>query len=644
MDGSVVSQGGGVPPVIERDLLRFLTCGSVDDGKSTLIGRLLFDTGQVAEDQLVTLERDSRRFGTTGDALDYALLLDGLEAEREQGITIDVAYRYFSTPRRSFIVADTPGHEQYTRNMATGASTCAAAVILVDATRGVTKQTERHSRIVALFGIRHVILAVNKIDLIDADPTVFESIRDSYAAWAEALNFRSVTAIPLSARRGDNLVNRSPATAWYKGPTLLEALETVPIADDGLDRAFRFSVQYVNRPNAAFRGYAGTVASGRVRAGDRIVVCPDGRSATVGRIVSWEGDRTSARAGDAVTLVLNEAVDVARGDVLAHPPDRPASVDRFAVRLLWMNEAPLDPARSYLVRMGTLTLSARVVLAAPDSGGSALPAMNDIADYEVSLSSRIAFDAFRDDPVQGVLILIDRETGATVAAGVAMGELGQARNIHTRAGSVERRDHERLSGHRGGAIWLTGLSGAGKSTIAAELERMLHDHGVRTVLLDGDNLRHGLTRDLGFSDEDRAENVRRTGEVARLFAEIGVIALCALISPSQASRAAVRASFDDSSFLEVFVDAPLEDCRVRDPKGLYARAAAGDIPDLTGMGSAYEVPIHPDLVLETRAITLQEGAARVLDLIGARGWLALAAVGRKHAEEGMALPAGYRPI
>tara|TARA_R110002167_G_scaffold17426_17_gene66560 strand:+ start:6140 stop:8071 length:1932 start_codon:yes stop_codon:yes gene_type:complete len=610
-----------VPPAEvapERDLLRFLTCGSVDDGKSTLIGRLLFESGQVPEDQLAALHRDSRRFGTTDGLPDYALLLDGLEAEREQGITIDVAYRYFSTVRRSFIVADTPGHEQYTRNMATGASTCEAAVILVDATRGVTDQTRRHSRIVSLFGIRHVILAVNKIDLIADGQAVFDRIRADYADFAGDLTFQSVTAIPLSARRGDNLASRSAATPWYDGPTLIDALEAVPGKDSGLDRAFRFPVQYVNRPNAGFRGYAGTVASGRIRTGDRVVVGPGGQSASVSRIVTWDGDRLTAQAGDAVTLVLDEAVDVSRGDVLAHPYDRPASVDRFAATLLWMDEAPLDPERGYLIRMGTRTLPARV---SRTVGEGPELAMNGIADCVIALPSQIAFDTFRDDPEQGALILIDRETGATAAAGVAIGVVDQATNIHPSAAAVTRGDHARLNGHRGGAIWLTGLSGAGKSTVAAELQRLLHAQGVRTVLLDGDNLRHGLNRDLGFSTEDRAENVRRTGEVARLFAEAGVVALCALISPRQFDRDAVRARFDADAFIEVFVDAPLDVCRTRDPKGLYARATAGDIPDLTGVGSAYEAPPSPDVRLDTGKARPAESATRILNLMRNRGWL-----------------------
>ena len=606
--------GADFPDAPQRDLLRFLTCGSVDDGKSTLIGRLLFETGQVHDDQLTALTRESRRFGTTGEAPDYALLLDGLEAEREQGITIDVAYRYFSSPRRSFIVADTPGHEQYTRNMATGASTCDLAVILVDATKGLTRQTRRHSRIVSLFGVRQVVLAVNKMDLVAGDQTVFRNIEKAYLDFAQELGFSAVTAIPTSARGGDNLVRRSDLTPWYDGPTLLEALETADIATLSPSAPFRFPVQYVNRPNADFRGYSGTVAAGLVRAGDQIVVCPSGRAATVARIVAWEGDRASARAGDAVTLVLTEDIDVARGDVLAHPHSRPASVERFAGELLWLDEMPLEPSRGYLVRIGSRIEPVR--LSAVDGADLAL-AMNGIGPAILTLPTPVAFDAFQDNPATGGFILIDRETNATVAAGVARHPVSQASNIHAAPSAVDRRDHERLNGHPGGAVWFTGLPGSGKTTIAGEVERRLHARGVRTVLLDGDNLRHGLNHGLGFSAADRAENVRRAGEVARLFADAGVVALCALVSPSQVQRDAVRLRFGDRPFLEVFVDASLATCRARDPKGLYARAAAGEIAEMTGVGAPYDIPGKPELVLDTRQLSPGEAADCVMALLEA---------------------------
>jgi len=615
MDGAVTAFSPQTQRA-ERDLLRFLTCGSVDDGKSTLIGRLLFETGQVPEDQLATLERDSRRFGTDGANLDYALLLDGLEAEREQGITIDVAYRYMSTPRRSFIVADTPGHEQYTRNMATGASTCDAAVVLVDAVKGVTAQTARHSRIVALFGIRHVILAVNKIDLVAHDPSVFVRIRDAYAELVADLGFHSVTAIPVSARRGDNLTTSSAATPWYDGPSLIRALEDLPVAETGVARPFRLVVQYVNRPDADFRGYAGTITSGEVRVGDVLAVCPSGRTARLARILLGDIEAVQARAGDAVTLVLDDEMDVARGDVLAPADDRPAVSDRLDVRLLWMGDQPFDPAGRYQVKLGARILPARLTL----SDAAVVLASNEVADGRLNLSSPVAADAFRDDPAQGAFVLIDRTTGVTVAAGVVVGTSDQTAHIHYSSAAVSRETHELLNGHRGGVVWLTGLSGAGKSTVAQALQQSLHGRGCRTVLLDGDNLRHGLNRDLGFSDADRAENVRRTGEAARLFAETGVIAICALISPRQADRDAVRARFDDDRFVEVFVDASLESCRARDPKGLYARASAGTIAGFTGIAAPYEAPRAPDLTLATEQLSPASAAGAVRRLLEERGW------------------------
>ena len=607
-----------------RDHLRFLTCGSVDDGKSTLIGRLLHDTGQVPDDQLATLARDSRRFGTTGDELDFALLLDGLEAEREQGITIDVAHRYFSTPRRHFIVADTPGHEQYTRNMATGASGCDAAVLLVDATRGLTAQTRRHARIVALFGIRQVILAVNKIDLAADARAAFSAIVADFETAVEGLGLETVIALPISARHGDNVVRRGPRLDWFDGPTLIGALERLPVDDRRLARPFRFPVQYVNRPDHSFRGYAGTVASGRIEVGDPLVVCPSGRLATLARIVTRDGDQPSAAAGEAVTLVLEEEVDVARGDVLAAPQARPAAVDRFAATLLWMDERPFDPARALQLRLATRTTPVRVSLTpGPDEppGPSLELTLNGIAGAELVVPSPVAFDPFADDPALGGLVLIDRDSGAVVAAGVARAPLGQAGHIYPGAGEVSRHDRARLNGHAGGAVWLTGLPGAGKSTLARAVEARLHARGVRTVVLDGDNLRHGLNRDLGFSPEDRAENVRRTGEVARLFVESGLIALCALVSPARAARDAVRERLPADSFVEVFVDAPVETCRARDPKGLYARAGAGQLSGLTGVGADYEPPEAADLTLDTAALPPEAAADQILSLLVRRGWI-----------------------
>ncbi|ADL00803.1 adenylyl-sulfate kinase [Brevundimonas subvibrioides] len=615
MDGSTLAVRPPRPPAGSRDLLRFLTCGSVDDGKSTLIGRLLFDLGQVPDDQLVTLNRDSRRFGTDGDAADYALLLDGLSAEREQGITIDVAYRYFSSPRRSFIVADTPGHAQYTRNMATGASTCDLAVILVDATKGLSEQTRRHSRIVALFGIRQVILAVNKMDAVNGDAAVFDAIASAYAGVALEQGLTRVTAIPISARHGHNLVRRSASTPWYTGPTLIEALETADTQAPGHDAPFRLPVQYVSRPDQTFRGYSGSIASGRIAVGDPVVVAPSGRAARVARIVcagEWAED---AGAGDAVTLVLDQDIDIARGDVLAPPADRPSAVDRFSARLLWMDEAPLDPARSYLLRIGTALVPARVT--ATDDAASLV--LNEIGDRIIHTSGRVAFDVFADHPGTGALILIDRDTHATVAAGIALAALDQPGDIHRVAPAVDRAARERRNGHGGAVVWMTGLSGSGKSTIAAALERRLHAAGVRTVVLDGDNLRHGLNRDLGFSDTDRSENVRRVAEVAHLFAETGVVAICALISPTHAQRAQARSICGDTPFLEVFVNTPLDLCRARDPKALYARADAGAVVGLTGVGSTYEPPLAPDLILPTADLTPEAAARAVADQLTGLG-------------------------
>lgn len=600
----------------ERDLLRFLTCGSVDDGKSTLIGRLLYETGQVPEDQLAVLRRDSRRFGTDGENLDYALLLDGLEAEREQGITIDVAYRYMSTARRSFIIADTPGHEQYTRNMATGASTCQAAVVLVDAAKGITTQTLRHSRIVSLFGIRHVILAVNKIDLVAQDAAAFEAIRADYLKAVADFGFVSITSIPVSARQGFNLTTLAPQTPWYSGPCLIEALEALPVVTERQSRPFRLAVQYVNRPNASFRGYAGTISSGLIAVGDTIAVCPAGHTARVAQLFIGDTQSNSASAGDAVTLVLDRQVDVARGDILAPATSRPKSSDQLKVSLVWMADQAFDGTGRYQVKIGTQVTPARLTL---EQGQRLLP--NEVGQGQLSLSTPVAVDAFADDPSTGALVLIDREQGLTVGAGVVTGFDALSTDVHQSPSAVDRTAHEAINGHQGGVIWLTGLSGAGKSSIAQKVQGLLHASGCRTVLLDGDNLRHGLNRDLGFTDADRTENIRRTGEVAYLFAETGTIVLCALISPQREAREAVRARFDGDNFVEVYVKASLDACRARDPKGLYAKADEGRIAHFTGIASAYEAPTQPDLSLDTDRLSIRESATAIRALIQSKGWL-----------------------
>ena len=609
-----------------KGLLRFLTCGSVDDGKSTLIGRLLYDTKLIFEDQLVTLERDSRKHGTTGDEMDFALLVDGLEAERQQGITIDVAYRFFTTEKRSFIVADTPGHEQYTRNMATGASNCDLAVILIDARKGVLTQTKRHSYICSLLGIRHVVLAVNKIDLMGYDEDVFDRIVADYRAFAETLGFKSLAAIPMSARYGDNVTVRSQRMGWYAGPTLLQHLEGIDADSDANAKPFRFPVQWVNRPNLDFRGFSGTVATGRVRPGDKIVVAASGRQSAVARIVTYDGDLDEARAGDAVTLTLDDEIDIARGDIIVEPTARPEVADQFAAHLLWMAEEPLLPGRNYLMRIGTqyapckvTALKHKVDVDTLEHLAGRTLALNEIGFCNFSTSVQIAFDPYEENRETGAFILIDRYTNATVGAGMISFGLRRASNIHTHAHLVSRAERERLNGHRPAVLWFTGLSGSGKSTIANLVERQLYERGVRTFLLDGDNVRHGLNRDLGFADADRVENVRRVGEVAKLFTEAGMVVLCSFISPFQAERRMVRELLPEGDFIEIFVDTPLEDCMKRDPKGLYAKAVKGEIAHFTGVTSPYEAPEAAELVLPTAELSAVEAADLVVAELTARG-------------------------
>ena len=608
-----------------KALLRFLTCGSVDDGKSTLIGRLLYDTQLIHEDQLSALERDSRRHGTTGEELDLALLVDGLQAEREQGITIDVAYRFFATPRRAFIVADTPGHEQYTRNMATGASNCQAAVILIDARKGVLTQTRRHSYICALLGIKHVVLAVNKIDLVEFSAARFEQIVADYLGFAAALKFTSITSIPLSARYGDNVVHRSRRIGWYEGPTLIEQLERLDVLEGLEDKPLRFPVQWVNRPNADFRGFSGTVASGVVRPGDPVVVAVSGRESKVQRIVTADGDLPEARAGDAVTLTLADEVDIARGDVLAHAQARPEVVDQFAAQVLWMVEEPMLPGRSYLLRIGTRYVPARVTSLKHKVDVNTLEHMaaktlglNEIGFCNLVTASPVALDAYEENRATGAFVLIDRFTNATVGAGMISFGLRRATNIHRQALLIDKSARVRLNGHRPAVLWFTGLSGSGKSTIANIVERELHAQGAHTYMLDGDNVRQGLNRDLGFTDADRVENIRRVGEVAKLFVDAGVIVLCSFISPFRAERNMVRELVDAGEFIEIFVDTPLEECRRRDPKGLYARALEGKIRNFTGIDSPYEPPENPELVLVPSPLGAEEEARRVLEQLKAR--------------------------
>ena len=607
------------PAPDEKDLLRILTCGSVDDGKSTLIGRLLYDTRLIPEDQLQALVQDSRKFGTTGDELDLALLVDGLEAEREQGITIDVAYRFFSTDRRVFIVADTPGHEQYTRNMATGASNCDLAVILIDARKGVLTQTRRHSYICSMMGIRHVVVAVNKIDLVDYSEERFQQIVESYLGFAASLGFGSITAIPMSARYGDNVTSRSERMRWYEGPTLLEHLESVEVHDALDGKPFRFPVQWVNRPGLDFRGFSGTVASGTVRPGDRVVVASSGQEARVARLVTYGGDLPEARAGDAVTITLEEEIDIARGDVLAHATARPEVVDQFAAQILWMSEEAMLPGRSYLMRIGTKYVPARVTRLKHRVDVNSLEhiaartlELNEVGVCNVATATPVAFDAYAENRETGAFILIDRFTHATAGAGMISFGLRRATNVHRQSLLIDKAARERLNGHKAVILWFTGLSGSGKSTIANIVERELHARGAHTYLLDGDNVRHGLNRDLGFTDADRVENIRRVGEVAKLFVEAGAIVLCSFISPFRAERRMVRELVDAGDFIEVFIDTPLAECMRRDPKGLYARAQAGQIKNFTGIDSPYEPPEHAEIVIDTRDAAAEDSARGIL--------------------------------
>jgi bifunctional enzyme CysN/CysC len=597
-----------------RPALRVLTCGSVDDGKSTLIGRLLYEQKLIFDDHLAALERDSKKHGTTGAEVDFALLLDGLEAEREQGITIDVAYRYFSTTRRAFVVADTPGHEQYTRNMATGASNAELAVLLVDARKGLLPQTRRHAIVVSLLGIRHVVLAVNKMDLVGFDRAVFDEIVAVFNGFAKDLGFKQVQAIPMSARFGDNVSAASAHMAWYSGPTLLAYLETVDVDDDRAGKPFRMAVQWVNRPNLDFRGFIGTVASGRIKAGDEIVVLPAGRTTHVKAIVG--GADEAAEAGDAVTITLADEIDVARGDMLTSVKDRPQLADQFAAHLVWMSQERLLPGRSYLIKLNNNVVGASVTELKHKVDVNTLAklaaktlALNEVGIVNLSIGRPVAFDAYADNRDTGAFILIDRSSNETVAAGMIDFALRRATNIHYQNSTVSKGERARLMHHKTAVLWFTGLSGAGKSTIANLVEAGLHARGIHTFLLDGDNVRHGLNRDLGFTETDRVENIRRVGEVAKLMTEAGLIVLCSFISPFRAERRMVRDLMAEGEFIEVFVDTPIDECIKRDPKGLYRRALAGEIKNFTGVDQAYEMPENCELHL----MAGQRGAQALAD-------------------------------
>jgi bifunctional enzyme CysN/CysC len=613
-------------------LLRFITCGSVDDGKSTLIGRLLWEAGLLYEDQLAALEADSRKIGTQGGDLDFALLLDGLIAEREQGITIDVAYRFFSTARRKFIVADTPGHEQYTRNMVTGASTADAAILLVDARKGVLTQTRRHSYLVSLLGIRHVVLAVNKMDLVGYARPPFAAIEADYRAFAAQIGLEDVRCIPVAALHGDNVVTPSPRMPWYTGPAVLDYLETVEIDQARLERApFRMPVQWVNRPHAEFRGFAGLVASGTVRPGDRVRVQPSGHESRVARLAAPDGDRSEAVPGQSITLVLADEIDVSRGDVIA-AAEAPAGVaDQFEATLVWMGDQPMLPGRPYWLKIGTKTVTAtishlkyRVNINTLEHLAAKRLALNEIGVGNLALDRPIAFDAYRDNRDTGGFILIDRLTNHTVGAGMLHFALRRSQNIHWQATDVHKQARALQKGQRACVLWFTGLSGAGKSTIANLVEKQLHARGRHTYLLDGDNVRHGLNRDLGFTDEDRVENIRRVGEVARLMVDAGLIVLVSFISPFRSERALARGLLEPGEFLEIFVDAPLAVVEARDPKGLYGKARRGELRNFTGIDSPYEPPERPDLRIDTTATTPESAAEQILAVLDARGALTAA--------------------
>lgn len=601
-----------------HELLRFITCGSVDDGKSTLIGRLLWESKQLFDDQLAALEADSRRHGTQGQEIDFALLVDGLSAEREQGITIDVAYRFFATQHRKFIVADTPGHEQYTRNMITGASTADVAVILADAGQGVLTQTRRHAFLVSLVGIRHVILAVNKMDLVDYDRDTFERIRDEFAAFARPLGFETISAIPVSALKGDNMIERSAQTGWYSGPTLLGFLETVPVTQKSGDKLV-FPVQWVNRPNANFRGFSGTVVAGRVAPGDTIRVTASGQVAQVERIVTFDGDLPLAQAGDAVTLTLDHEIDVSRGDILARAEEPLDMSDQFEATVVWMHEDPGLVGRSYEIKLANqwagatlTTIKHRVNVNTLAHEASRQLALNDISVCNIALSRPLVYAPYASQPELGGFILVDRFTHATVGAGMITHNLRRAQNVHRQALSITRNDRERLNGHPGKVIWFTGLSGSGKSTVANALEKALHAQGRRTYILDGDNIRQGLNKDLGFTEADRVENIRRIAEVARLMLDAGLIVMTAFISPFRREREMARELIGPEHFMEIFVNTPLEVCEARDPKGLYKRARAGEIPNMTGINSAYEVPENAELTLDTSSADLDQLVADIM--------------------------------
>ena len=607
----------------EKSLLRFITCGSVDDGKSTLIGRMLYESQMLFDDQLSALKSDSKKIGTQGNEIDFALLVDGLAAEREQGITIDVAYRFFSTDKRKYIVADTPGHEEYTRNMATGASTADVAIILIDAKQGVLTQTRRHSFIVSMVGVKKVLLAVNKLDLVDYSEQVYRQIVSDYSDFAEsALDIDSITAIPISALLGDNVVERSEKTPWYTGETIMEYLENIEVRNQRKQASFRMPVQWVNRPNSNFRGFSGLIASGETRIGDKVRLHPGGKESSIASIVTWDGELQQASAGQSVTITLNDEIDVSRGDTIAVSTDPCAESDQFQSRILWMNDNPMIPGRQYIFKSNTQTttltlgkLKHRIDVNTLNHLPAKTLELNEIGVCNISLDKRIAFDPYEDNRTMGGFIVIDRLSNNTVGMGLIDFALRRSENIHWQKMDVSKESRAEQKSQAAKIIWFTGLSGSGKSSIANILEKKLQALGKHTITLDGDNMRHGLNRDLGFTAADRVENIRRVGEVAKLMVNSGLICITSFISPFESERKMARSLVSENEFIEVFIDTPLSVCEERDVKGLYAKARSGEIPNFTGISSPYESPEKPEIRIDTTKQSPEEAANQIIEFI-----------------------------
>lgn len=605
----------------EKSLLRFITCGSVDDGKSTLIGRMLYESHMLLDDQLSLLESDSKKLGTQGSEIDFALLVDGLAAEREQGITIDVAYRFFSTDKRKYIVADTPGHEEYTRNMATGASTADIAIILVDAQHGILTQTRRHSFITSMVGVKKVLLAVNKLDLVNYSEEVYDKIVKEYNKFASnALDIEEITPIPISALMGDNVVNKSTNTPWYKGQTIMQYLENVEISNKNLDKPFRIPVQWVNRPSSDFRGFSGLIASGSIRVGDKVKIIPGGQSSTIETIITGDREVIKASAGESITITLDDQIDVSRGDILVDKKNPCSEADQFQTRILWMHDDPMMPGRQYLFKSNTqsalLTLGKlkhRIDVNTLDNLPAKILEMNEIGICNISLDRQIAFDSYDNNQTMGGFILIDKFSNNTIGMGLIDFALRRSDNIHWQKMDISKESRAQQKLQIPKLIWFTGLSGSGKSSIANILEKKLHSLGKHTITLDGDNIRHGINRDLGFNESDRVENIRRVGEIAKLMLEGGLICIASFISPFESERHMARTLVSENEFIEVFVDTPLHVCEKRDIKGLYAKARSGEIPNFTGISSPFEEPLNPEIRIDTTVTSAEDAANQIIE-------------------------------